>query len=60
LLCSIEGNDAPNYWKWSNTVRPLANRTGRPSTWGYQNTDGVGLVEFIHWCEDLNIEPGEK
>jgi alpha-N-arabinofuranosidase len=27
------------------------------SPWGYRSTDGVGLLEFLTWCEDLNMEP---
>ena len=25
--------------------------------WGYWSTDGLGLLEFLEWCEDLNMEP---
>jgi alpha-L-arabinofuranosidase len=24
---------------------------------GYQTSDGMGLLEFLNWCEDLNMEP---
>jgi hypothetical protein len=27
------------------------------SPWNYRSTDGVGLLEFLTWCEDLNMEP---
>jgi alpha-N-arabinofuranosidase len=27
------------------------------SPWGYRSTDGVGLLEFLEWCEDLEMEP---
>jgi alpha-N-arabinofuranosidase len=27
------------------------------SPWGYQSSDGMGLLEFLEWCEDLNMEP---
>jgi alpha-L-arabinofuranosidase len=22
--------------------------------WGYPNTDGLGLIEYLNWAEDLN------
>jgi hypothetical protein len=33
---------------WNNTIGPLTNRPGRPGTWGYENTDGLGLVEYLN------------
>ncbi|KAJ8074293.1 hypothetical protein PM082_012603 [Marasmius tenuissimus] len=43
-------------WQWNNTVGPLQNRPGRLGDWGYINTDGLGLFEYLLWCEDLNME----
>ena len=54
---NLEGSSAPNLWKWNQTIGPLKNRPGRPGTWGYENTDGLGLIEYMHWCQDLNMEP---
>ncbi|GAB7342511.1 hypothetical protein MBLNU457_g0701t1 [Dothideomycetes sp. NU457] len=54
---NLEGNSPPNLWKWNQTIGPLKNRPGRPGTWGYENTDGLGLIEYMHWCQDLNMEP---
>ncbi|KAK0709344.1 putative vacuolar segregation protein, partial [Lasiosphaeria miniovina] len=54
---NLEGEAPPNYWKWQNTVGPLKDRPGRMGTWSYQNTDGLGLVEYMQWCEDLGMEP---
>ncbi|SPQ21402.1 d7654c19-7073-4ed9-a2be-fd1299e158c5 [Thermothielavioides terrestris] len=53
---NVEGNYAGNYWNWSATVGPLKDRPGRPGTWGYYNTDGLGLVEYMHWAEDLGMD----
>lgn len=39
---NLEGNDPPYFWNWSATVGPLKDRPGRPGTWGYENTDGLG------------------
>jgi len=27
------------------------------SPWNYRSSDGMGLLEFLEWCEDLNMEP---
>jgi alpha-N-arabinofuranosidase len=24
--------------------------------WSYQNTDGLGLLEYLHWLEDLDVD----
>ncbi|KAK7034673.1 hypothetical protein VNI00_012315 [Paramarasmius palmivorus] len=32
-------------------------RPGRQGDWGYINTDGLGIYEYLLWCEDLDAEP---
>ena len=27
------------------------------SPWRYRSSDGMGLLEFLEWCEDLKMEP---
>jgi alpha-N-arabinofuranosidase len=27
------------------------------SPWRYRSSDGLGLLEFLEWCEDLHMEP---
>lgn len=34
-------------WKWNDTIGDLTTRPGRPGAWGYQNTDGLGLLEYM-------------
>ena len=51
---NLEGNEPPD---WKKTLGPLKDRPGFPGTWGYQNTDGLGLVEYFDWAEDLAMEP---
>lgn len=43
--------------KWNETIGPLKDRPGYPGTWSYENTNGLGLVEYLHWCDDLGMEP---
>ncbi|KAI9641607.1 hypothetical protein NHQ30_009460 [Ciborinia camelliae] len=54
---NIEGDSFGYRWVWNETIGHLKDRPGRPGTWGYQNTDGLGLIEYMNWCTDLNIEP---
>ncbi|RHZ73114.1 hypothetical protein CDV55_108270 [Aspergillus turcosus] len=54
---NLEGNTIPFRWKWNETIGPLKDRPGRPTTWGYEETGGMGLVEYMEWCDDLGLEP---
>lgn len=54
---NLEGEEPPYYLKWNETIGPLKDRPGFPGTWSYTNTNGLGLVEYLHWCDDLNMEP---
>jgi alpha-N-arabinofuranosidase len=38
-------------------VGPWEERPGHQSPWGYRSSDGLGLLEFLEWCEELNMEP---
>ncbi|KZS88917.1 glycoside hydrolase [Sistotremastrum niveocremeum HHB9708] len=35
------------------TDSSIENRPGRVANWGYPNTDGLGLLEYLDWIEDL-------
>jgi alpha-N-arabinofuranosidase len=53
----LEGNAFNQRFIWKETIGPVEERPGHPSPWGYWSTDGLGLLEFAEWCEDLNMEP---
>ncbi|HTV15847.1 MAG TPA: alpha-L-arabinofuranosidase C-terminal domain-containing protein [Acidobacteriaceae bacterium] len=53
----LEGNTMAEWYDWKKTVGPLVDRHGHPSPWGYFSTDGLGLLEFFEWCEDLHMQP---
>jgi alpha-N-arabinofuranosidase len=53
----VEGNNYENRWDWPRTIGSLEERPGHMSPWGYRSTDGMGLLEYLEWCEDLNMEP---
>jgi alpha-N-arabinofuranosidase len=53
----LEGDHIPDRFQWKKTIGPLADRPTHPSPWNYRSSDGMGLLEFMEWCEDLKIEP---
>ncbi|KAJ5953066.1 Glycoside hydrolase superfamily [Penicillium vulpinum] len=54
---NLEGDSIDGRWKWNETIGPLTDRPGRATTWQYGETLGLGLVEYMEWCDDLNMEP---
>ncbi|KAI5803760.1 glycoside hydrolase superfamily [Geopyxis carbonaria] len=54
---NLEGEELGNQWKWNETIGPLIDRPGRQGTWNYDNSDGLGLIEYLQWCDDLHLEP---
>jgi alpha-L-arabinofuranosidase len=53
----LEGDRIADRFDWKKTVGPVADRPGHQAPWTYWSTDGLGLLEFLEWCEDLKIEP---
>ncbi len=53
----VEGNDFRNRFDWKRTVGNPDERPGHMSPWGYPSTDGMGLLEFLEWAEDVGAEP---
>src|ERR1035437_4061926 len=53
----LEGDHIPDRFQWKKTIGPLVDRPPPPSPWRYRSSDGMGLLEFLLWCEDLKIEP---
>jgi len=53
----LEGNTIDQRFEWKNTIGPLEQRPGHESPWGYRSDDGLGLLEFLEWCEDLHMQP---
>ncbi len=52
----LEGDQIDERFDWKNTIGPLVDRPTHRSPWNYQSSDGMGLLEFLEWSEDLNIE----
>ena len=53
----LEGDEIQDRYDWKTTIGPLVDRPTHPNPWRYQSSDGMGLLEFLEWTEDLNIEP---
>ncbi len=52
----LEGDQIDERFDWKNTIGPLVDRPTHRSPWNYQSSDGMGLLEFLEWSEDLKIE----
>ena len=53
----LEGPDFENAFPWKTTLGPIDSRPGHKGSWGYRPTDGMGLYEFLMWCEEIGAEP---
>ncbi|HMF65316.1 MAG TPA: hypothetical protein VK608_14595, partial [Edaphobacter sp.] len=53
----LEGDFIDERFDWKTTIGPLVDRPTHRSPWNYQSSDGMGLLEFLEWTEDLKIEP---
>ena len=53
----LEGSTIPDRFDWKRTIGPLVDRPGHASPWRYHSSDGMGLLEFLEWCEDLKMQP---
>ena len=53
----LEGDHIPERYEWKKTIGPLVDRPTHPSPWRYHSSDGLGLLEFLEWCEDLKMQP---
>jgi alpha-N-arabinofuranosidase len=53
----LEGEHLSEHFEWKKTIGPLVDRPTHPTPWTYRSSDGMGLLEFLTWCEDLHMEP---
>jgi len=53
----LEGDTIQTRFDWKKTLGPVSQRPGHPGCWGYRSSDGLGLMEFLLWCEDMGAEP---
>lgn len=53
----LEGDTIATRFDWKKTLGPIDRRPGHRGCWNYRSSDGVGLLEFLLWCEDMGAEP---
>ena len=53
----VEGPNLNDRYNFKITIGPWENRPGHGGSWGYRSSDGMGLLEFLEWCEELKMEP---
>ena len=47
----------PGHYEWKKTIGPLKDRPLGRREWGYPSSYGLGIKEFLEWCDDLRMEP---
>ncbi len=52
----LEGDHIKERFEWKKTIGPMVDRPTHRSPWNYQSSDGMGLLEFLGWCEDLHMQ----
>jgi alpha-L-arabinofuranosidase len=52
----LEGNTIKERFNWKKTLGPLQDRPGHQGPWGYRSSDGLGLLEYLEWCQDLHMQ----
>ena len=55
--CVVEGGNVETAYNWKFTVGPVEQRPERWNAWNYRRTHGMGLYEYLQFCEDLGAEP---
>jgi len=54
----LEGNTVATRFDWKKSIGNIDQRPGHMNDgWKYWSSDGMGLLEFLNWCEDLHMEP---
>jgi alpha-N-arabinofuranosidase len=53
----LEGKTLADWYDWKLTIGPRVDRPTHPSPWGYESSDGLGLLGFLEWCRDLHMQP---
>ncbi len=54
----LQSNKVETRFDWKKTLGDISQRpTHDNNSWHYHSSDGMGLMEFLGWCEDLKMEP---
>lgn len=55
----LEGLTNDTHWDWKDTLGPLKERPGFQGVWNYQQTNGLGIMEYLEWAEDMDLQIGK-
>jgi alpha-L-arabinofuranosidase len=55
--CFVEGSNFEGRFDWKKTIGDVSLRPGHVCPSNYPTSDGMGILEFMTWCEDLHAEP---
>jgi len=55
--CVTEGATVETAFDWKKSVGPLESREEQWGPWNYRETHGMGLYEYLQFCEDINSQP---
>ncbi len=53
----LEGNTFKERFDWKRTLGMLEDRPGHMAPWSYRSSDGLGLLDYMNWIEDMNAKP---
>ncbi len=55
--CVAEGATIENAYNWKKGIGPLEQREEIWNVWDYRRTHGMGMFEYLQFCEDIKAEP---
>jgi alpha-L-arabinofuranosidase len=55
--CVVEAGSVETAYNWKLTVGPVEQRRERWGPWNYRRTQGMGLFEYLQFCEDIGADP---
>jgi alpha-N-arabinofuranosidase len=53
----LEGDTVATRFDWLKTIGDISQRPGHMGCWTYRSSDGLGLLEFLEWAEDIGANP---
>jgi alpha-N-arabinofuranosidase len=53
----LEGDTVETRFNWKKTLGDISQRPGHMGCWSYRSSDGLGLLEFLEWSEDIGARP---
>ncbi len=55
--CVVEAGTVETAYNWKLTTGPVESRQERWGPWNYRRTQGMGIFEYLQFCDDLGAEP---